>query len=261
VSSSTAQPAAETAAETIEVRVSELKDLFNSMDASPFRHRDLDPAAEEFIVGWANDAPRGRALTLLIDLDRAAPPLELFDERAILSDAIHDFFAQRASVVRSRLRQLLRTGRISLLVGLSFLIAAVVSSDLVATALKGQRAGELLREGLVIIGWVAMWRPVEIFLYGWWPLRTQANLYDRLSAMPVKIAYKESSHDGSREAWRRDWPALPQPVASQQKTPPRVPPPAASDGTPLGAVPPHLQDVLVADANSGARPARQTPGV
>jgi hypothetical protein len=247
VNSATAQPAAE----PIEVRVSELNELFNSMDASPFRHRDLDPAAEEFIVGWASDAPRGKALTLLVDLDRAAPPLELFDEPAILSDAIHDFFAQRASVVRSRLRQLLRNGRVSLLVGLSFLVAAVASSDLVATALKGHRAGEMLREGLVIIGWVAMWRPVEIFLYGWWPIRTQAKLYDRLSVMPVKIAYKESSDDGSREAWRRDWPALPQPIASQQKAPPHAPRHAATDRTPLGAVPPHLNDVLEAAHGDG----------
>ncbi len=35
----------------IEVRVAELKQLFNAIDPSPFRETDLDPKADEFIVG------------------------------------------------------------------------------------------------------------------------------------------------------------------------------------------------------------------
>ena len=37
----------------IEVRVAELRQLFNAIDPSPFRERDLDPNAEQFIVDWA----------------------------------------------------------------------------------------------------------------------------------------------------------------------------------------------------------------
>ncbi len=37
------------------VRVAELRQLFNAIDPSPFRERDLDPRAEEFIVEWARD--------------------------------------------------------------------------------------------------------------------------------------------------------------------------------------------------------------
>ena len=42
--------------ELIEVHVSELKQLFNAIDPSPFRERDLDPDAEEFIADWAKEA-------------------------------------------------------------------------------------------------------------------------------------------------------------------------------------------------------------
>ena len=51
-----------------------------------------------------------------------------------------------------------------------------------------------------------MWRPMEIFLYDWWPIRAEARLFDRLSAMPVRIAY---TRDATSEAWRWDWPAHP----------------------------------------------------
>jgi hypothetical protein len=41
-----------TDAQAIEVRVAELRQLFNAIDSSPFRERDLDPRAEEFIDVW-----------------------------------------------------------------------------------------------------------------------------------------------------------------------------------------------------------------
>lgn len=90
----------------IEVHVAELK-LFNSIDPSPFRNKDLDPKAEEFIVGWAKDMPRDAPLGLVVDLDRSAG---LPDEATVLRDAIHEFFLQRAHAFRRRLRELFRVG-------------------------------------------------------------------------------------------------------------------------------------------------------
>jgi hypothetical protein len=42
-----------------------------------------------------------------------------------------------------------------------------------------------------------MWRPLEVFLYDWWPIRAEARLFDRLSAMPVRIEYKETAADAT----------------------------------------------------------------
>jgi hypothetical protein len=50
----------------IEVRVAELRQLFNAIDPSPFRERDLDPRAEEFIVEWARDFPCDARVALLV---------------------------------------------------------------------------------------------------------------------------------------------------------------------------------------------------
>jgi hypothetical protein len=189
--------------ERIEVRVAELKQLFNAIDPSPFRERDLDPAAEEFIVSWAREAPRDAPLALVVYLDR---PAGLPEEPAILREAVHAFFRHRAESDRLRLRRLLRIGRTSLMIGLVFLAVCVAAGDLVAAALKTRRIGEILRESLLIGGWVAMWRPLEVFLYDWWPIRAETRLYERLCAMPVRIAY---TTDAGTEAWRRDWPAVP----------------------------------------------------
>ena len=56
--------------ELIEIHVSELKQLFNVIDPSAFRERDLDPNAEEFIVDWAKEASTSATLSRTVYLDR-----------------------------------------------------------------------------------------------------------------------------------------------------------------------------------------------
>jgi len=172
--------------EVIEVHVAELKQLFNEIDPSPFRERDLDADAEEFIVGWAKDAPRKARLALLVHVGQLPDGA---DAPAILRNAVREFFGHRAEASRRRVRQLFRIGRTSLLIGIAILAVCLLGGDLLATALRGQRVGELLREGFLIGGWVAMWRPMEIFFYDWWPIRAEGKLFDRLTAMPVRIVY------------------------------------------------------------------------
>lgn len=186
----------------IEVHVAELRQLFDAIDPSPFRDRDLDPKAEEFIVGWAKELPRDSTLALVVDLDREAG---LPDEAAVLRDAIHEFFRHRAEVYRQRLRELFRRGRTSLMIGLIVLASAIALGDFLARVLKESRIGEILRESLTIGGWVSMWRPLEVFLYDWWPLRNEARLSDRLAAMPVRIRYANAT---GPDAWKGDWPAV-----------------------------------------------------
>ncbi len=187
----------------IEVHVAELKQLFNEMDPAPFRERDLDPNAEEFIVEWSRELPAADPLCLVVHLDR---PAGLPDEPSVLRDAIHEFFRQRADVTRRKLRQLLRNGRISLLIGLAFLTVSILVGDFVDSMVVGRgfEFGGLVRESLLIGGWVAMWRPLEVFLYDWWPIREEARLQDRLGKMAVRIHYTGVSDQP--EAWRKDWP-------------------------------------------------------
>lgn len=187
----------------IEVRVAELRQLFNAIDPSPFRERDLDPAAADFIVGWSKDLPASAPLGLLVHLDRAAGPP---DEAAVLRGAIHEFFSQRAAGSRRRLRELFRRGRTSLAIGLAFLALSIGIGDAIASYFEGHRLAEILRESLLIGGWVAMWGPLEIFLYDWWPIRADTRLFERLSSMPVRVVYNS---DVSPDAWRSDWPAVP----------------------------------------------------
>jgi hypothetical protein len=100
---------------------------------------------------------------------------------------VHLHFRRRVDTASRELRELLRRGRISLVIGLVFLTACVVAADVLAPLVHRQQLSSVLREGLTVAGWVAMWRPMEIFLYSWWPLAGDRRLYDRLSQMRVSV--------------------------------------------------------------------------
>jgi hypothetical protein len=188
--------------EVIEVQVDELRQLFHDIDPAPFQERDLDPKAEEFIVGWSQEVPRDTVLALDVIVGRGP---RRGDEAELLRQAIHAYFAGRAAAARRRLRDLFRRGRISLAIGLAFLAASIVAGDLLASRVAGSPLAGMLSESLLIGGWVAMWRPLEVFLYAWWPIRAEARLLDRLAAMPVRLTYAAEAAAGSA---RPDWPEV-----------------------------------------------------
>jgi hypothetical protein len=45
----------------------------------------------------------------------------------------------------------------------------------------------IIDEGLLIMGWVAMWRPIETFLYDWWPIRRRRTLLEEIAQLPIEV--------------------------------------------------------------------------
>ena len=105
----------------------------------------------------------------------------------MIGDAVRDHFARKASLSLRDLRRLRRRGLLSLAIGTAFLAVVFGLSQLVARFAGEVSIARLFREGLLIVGWVAMWRPLEIFLYDWWPILGDKRIYDRLSQIPVRV--------------------------------------------------------------------------
>jgi hypothetical protein len=167
---------------TIKLKLRDMSQLFNSMDPSPFIEKDLDDDAEEFIVSWAQEFSRDDPIKLRIYLDQW--PAE--DPKELITTAIHNYFAHRAKITILEFKRLLRQGRTSLFIGLVFLAVCLVLSKLLFGHAAGTWAA-VARESLTIAGWVAMWRPMQIYLYDWWPLRRRIRIFRKLSRMPVEI--------------------------------------------------------------------------
>lgn len=167
----------------IEIRLREVRQLFHTFDPAPFREKDLDEAAEAYLIEACREAGPRRSLRLIVYLPTAQAQSE--DARS-LPDAVHNYFAYRERQARADILRLLRYGGVSLAIGVMFLIACLaLRRAVVFRALPVDPA--VIGEGLLILGWVAMWRPVEVLLYDWWPLARRRALLRRLAGIPIEV--------------------------------------------------------------------------
>ena len=190
----------------IEMELHEASQLFNSMDPSPFREKDLDRDAEEFIVSWAREYPIRQPVTLAIHLEHMPMP----DQTALIQEAVHNYFAYRAKLNRLEFRRMMAEGRLSLILGLAFLAGCLAVSNLLLSKVTG-RWGETIQQSLTIAGWVAMWRPVQTYLHDWWPLWRQGRVYGKLSRMPAVVVPKQQE-PGLPGSAKGETGALPRPL-------------------------------------------------
>jgi len=170
----------------IEIRLRELRQLFNTLDPSPFHERDLDPAAEDYLVSAAREIG-ARPSKLVLHLPTQTADAEAAD--AVI--AIRHYFDYRGRHTRQQLRLLLGRGAISLVIGLAFLVVCLLLRQLLAGI--NTSGMTILGEGLLILGWVAMWKPVEVFLYDWWPELGKQRLFDRIAHMEIETRSPDSA--------------------------------------------------------------------
>ena len=173
----------------VELRVRELRQLFDAMDPSPLREQDLVRSVEDYILESIKQLHGTGPVTLRVHVgdDPSA------SDRDTAVNAIHTHFERRAVHFRRSLRDLLRDGWVSLTIGLTFLVVVFALSQLVVRMVGEGAWGTLVRESMLIGGWVAMWRPLEIFLYDWWPIGRERRQADRLSRAPVEIIVNAAS--------------------------------------------------------------------
>lgn len=166
----------------VEIRLHDVRQLFHTLDPAPFHEKDLDENAAAYLLEACDEAG-SRPLRLIVHL----PALEAQSESArTLPRAVNNYFAYRERQLRKDLLKLLRYGAVSLVIGLVFLMACLaLRRALMAHPIVADQA--IVDEGLLILGWVAMWRPIEVLLYDWWPLARRRALLRRLAAIPVEV--------------------------------------------------------------------------
>ena len=168
----------------IEIRIRKLDQMFDSRDPSPFLAQDLDDDAQRYVVASAQEFSSRLPLALVIHVSE---PVESPEHARDAGEAIREHFTRQSGFTSLRLKELLHDGWISLAIGLGFLAATLTASAALLKWAEAGSAAAVFREGLIICGWVAMWRPIQTFLYDWWPILGDRRLFDRLARMPVRI--------------------------------------------------------------------------
>ncbi|MEX1185222.1 MAG: hypothetical protein WEA80_01360 [Gemmatimonadaceae bacterium] len=176
---------------TIEIRIRSLTQLLDVLDPAPLRERVLDRNAEGYILACAGKHRATEPLSLLVHL-----PQSLRAHTAEAADAIHQHFRRTHAQGERNFRRRMRIGGLALAVALgvlagSFWLRSLLSAVEASTLVQG------LGEGLLILGWVVMWRPVEILLWEHWESHLDHAMLERLASIPVEFVFQP---DAERQA-------------------------------------------------------------
>ncbi len=165
----------------IELKLSEARQFFNTLDPAPFHMRELDADAAQWLLDAGRDLVKHKHIKVALYL----PPGDTAVSREAFEQAIHHYFRYHALKHQQHLRHLFRIGRHALYVGIGFLAFCAVLVNNVLP--KPDSPFDFVHTSISILGWVAMWRPIDIFLYEWWPIRQDEKICQRLSELHVEL--------------------------------------------------------------------------
>ena len=169
----------------IEIKIKDVNQLFNSLDPSPFLEKDLDDDAFEYIVSSVSEHPLKTKQKIIVYLPKSVH--KKISEIEI-KRAIHNFFEYKMILAERGIKLKLKEGQFSFIVGLTFLISCLLVGEYIQ-GLAQSMWTYIAFEGLLIGGWVAMWKPISDVLYEWWPIWKEKKIYKKISEMDIEFRY------------------------------------------------------------------------
>jgi hypothetical protein len=157
------------------------------MAAAPSRGpKSVNEANSPGTVSLTETASLAPAVVIEIRVERAAQLFDTLDPFPFREKGL-DPAAEKYIVDWARELGRDRIGRRSLSIGILVLAVCLIVARSIPPSPQASAFGWILRESVLILGWVANWRPLEIFLYDWWPLARRRDLYLRLAAARVEL--------------------------------------------------------------------------
>ncbi|MDY0022050.1 hypothetical protein [Arenimonas caeni] len=165
---------------SIHLRLQSLEQLYDSFDPAPFPDKALDRRVETYLLESAGEHGHFEPLEVVL---HGTPALQA--RLADIADAIHAHFELVSRQAEQRHRRRRRVGRIALLAGLTTLGGVLTLRHWLA--MTPVPFGEVLSEGLLILAWVALWRPIESIGFDSWESRIERGILRRLAQVPVRF--------------------------------------------------------------------------
>ena len=169
---------------SIELKLRSPRQLFDERDPAPFRERDLDDDAVRYIVSSFRELRDQSNVKVQLYFESLG---EFEQNPRDLERALHSFFRYEADMRKRDLRGIFHQGIISLAIGLTFLFLCTWFATQFDSSHKPFWES-MVHEGLLVVGWCSMWKPISIFLHEWWPIADDVMTLSKLSNVEVEIA-------------------------------------------------------------------------
>lgn len=174
----------------VEIKLKDEKQLFDYRDPAPFRERDLDEDAANYIVSSVKEFTLNTPLKLIIHLGASAEARQL--DNASIIEAIRLHFEYERELTHKNIRFRLRQGQLALVTGIVVLTICLFISDFLSQNFMSSFFGRTLATGFNISGWVAMWYPSHLFIYEWWPQEYNKRVFRKIAEMEMEVREQRS---------------------------------------------------------------------
>ena len=166
----------------IDVQIRNLEQIYDSNDPAPSSERDLSTKVVEYLVSSIEELGLNTPSRIVIHCQEDP---QILNPSKDLEESIQNYFASEATVLKRKVGQSFKQGRVFLLIGFTTLFSLLTVAELLSN--YDLPFKNILKEGLVITGWVTMWKPLEVFLYDWRPIHYKQKCYEMLSKSPVDL--------------------------------------------------------------------------
>ena len=187
------QPTPPHNATLIEIRAEDRSLLFDPYDPAPMRLRTVSESADAFILQRARHAPKHAPLRVRVLLHK--------HDAACCEDvqaAFQQHFARREREQRANMRSLFAEGAVMAVKGIAVALVLVTVARLLAGSFESLMVTKIANVMSMIV-WVIIWRPADMLIYDWVPIRNDRRLYDRLASAPVDCLAQGPKDDAGRD--------------------------------------------------------------
>ena len=170
---------------TIILRLKDSKHMFVSSETPPFGVDGLPISGMEYLFNQLSVQKSLSISKLRIQFPASLLSTFKFSE---IDQQIKKFCSYKIDQIDNEKSELTREGLHALQSGGIFLAVSLLLATLVQRfALLPDLLQEFAVEGLLIVGWVGLWHPIEIFIYGLWPYRKEKKIYEHIANMEIEL--------------------------------------------------------------------------
>lgn len=171
--------------QNIYIKISKFEQLITVDSDNIYPGTGVDSDASEYLHNEADLIRLNHDVRLEVSIPKITK-----EEKNLATNVLHKFFDYRAQMAKKDLAHNFAQG----ITAIIFSVILVISCALIFIIFKALGASDglmtLISSILMIACWVAVWTPVEIFLFNWWPIRHEVRVYKKLSTMEVEFNTK-----------------------------------------------------------------------
>lgn len=182
-----AEPRVEGGKYCIDLRLKSARQLFDGRDPAPFRDRVLDADAVEYMLLRLHEIPARAEAKIVVWIANPLPS-DLTDE--LIVDSFSRHFHYEGERLARQTRMYLQRGPLLLIGGLAVIILSPTISQWMITATQPGNLQRILTDGISIMSWVAVWRPLETLVYDWWPLFAQRRTIRKILETEIEVRHE-----------------------------------------------------------------------